>query len=794
MVQPIKPITPISPIKPVNPTAPKQNDPNAQQPANPNDPNAQQPNTDQIKPGEKVFNVVTDKDPTGEFTKVFARDENHAKQVFQQQGTQQGRFVGAQLAKEDVDTIVGMLESNGLQEGRDYYVDDTVYTNDAQMAEDIADIINLGNWGERRASHKQKDEHEYYIDLDVPKVEKQLDVNKIKKTLNICKDILSSDTATSEQKMQAKRVLDGIKEKMHTNESTVNKQDLRSIENVTESKMDKKAKVAEGEKVKTKTGTIHKGTYGNEYDVGDDGSKKKPAAKSTTGQRGRPKKEKPAEITAPKGDIFGRTSGKVPAGKKGTAVKGKAMSHADNNKDDGTDVKEAKNAYAVGMAQAMKSTGDKPPLKKSTITKAHKIAKAVKANESEVVEGETKTTKTGRIHKGTYGTDFDVNDDGTKKKPAKKSPTGQRGRPKKEKGLDDTAGEGGKALQSWIVGNLPKKGGALDKLPKRKNKLKDESVKESLSRVQGLKKQITETIAQIKSLPIEKQNDERVVAMVARLEESVSSAINQSLRESHETLGHIVKRFPKEVKDFVAGGDLDEHPDLYEALFDYYLLNGEMPYGVAKARTGDPIEWVTQRFDTDVHDYIEPMEAAPVAPAAPVVDEAAGSMFAMGDVVYFDNRRGVVDRQEGEKVFVHTGNGQMDVFPASETSLTRQGAIPTVKKHIGQIAKGIKGFMTGTAEESVQEAEDDISVFEKEHTREELDAMGDAELADLATQEYSAEDMLQYDEEGNLANRGELVDMILSYNVQEQAVPVQVESSEVTEGLAKLIKLAGLKK
>ena len=33
--------------------------------------------------------------------------------------------------------------------------------------------------------------------------------------------------------------------------------------------------------------------------------------------------------------------------------------------------------YAVGMAQAMKSTGDKPPLEKSTIKKAHDIAKAV---------------------------------------------------------------------------------------------------------------------------------------------------------------------------------------------------------------------------------------------------------------------------------------------------------------------------------------------------------------------------------------------------------------------------------
>jgi hypothetical protein len=37
----------------------------------------------------------------------------------------------------------------------------------------------------------------------------------------------------------------------------------------------------------------------------------------------------------------------------------------------------AKNPYAIGMASAMKSTGDKPPLKKSTINKAHKIAKGI---------------------------------------------------------------------------------------------------------------------------------------------------------------------------------------------------------------------------------------------------------------------------------------------------------------------------------------------------------------------------------------------------------------------------------
>ena len=40
-----------------------------------------------------------------------------------------------------------------------------------------------------------------------------------------------------------------------------------------------------------------------------------------------------------------------------------------------------KNPYAVGMAAAMKSTGDKPPLKKSTIIKAHDIAKGIEAKE-----------------------------------------------------------------------------------------------------------------------------------------------------------------------------------------------------------------------------------------------------------------------------------------------------------------------------------------------------------------------------------------------------------------------------
>jgi hypothetical protein len=44
---------------------------------------------------------------------------------------------------------------------------------------------------------------------------------------------------------------------------------------------------------------------------------------------------------------------------------------------------EARDPYAIGMAQAMKSTGDTPPLEKSTIKKAHKIAKAINKEEKD---------------------------------------------------------------------------------------------------------------------------------------------------------------------------------------------------------------------------------------------------------------------------------------------------------------------------------------------------------------------------------------------------------------------------
>ena len=47
---------------------------------------------------------------------------------------------------------------------------------------------------------------------------------------------------------------------------------------------------------------------------------------------------------------------------------------------------QVKNPYAIGMAAAMKAKDDQPPLKKSTITKAHDIAKSIEKDQKEELQ------------------------------------------------------------------------------------------------------------------------------------------------------------------------------------------------------------------------------------------------------------------------------------------------------------------------------------------------------------------------------------------------------------------------
>ena len=66
----------------------------------------------------------------------------------------------------------------------------------------------------------------------------------------------------------------------------------------------------------------------------------------------------------------------------------------------------------------------------------------------------------------------------------------------------------------------------------------------------------------------------------------------------------------KKILDANEVTDLDQieyGSEVYEDLYNYFANSGEMPYGVMKARTGMPDEWITDRvydlgFDKEVVD------------------------------------------------------------------------------------------------------------------------------------------------------------------------------------------------
>ena len=97
---------------------------------------------------------------------------------------------------------------------------------------------------------------------------------------------------------------------------------------------------------------------------------------------------------------------------------------------------------------------------------------------------------------------------------------------------------------------------------------------------------------------------EKSIAYATAWKAHNKSDVNESVvLEAGSTLEHIIKKFKHETKNFLAGNDLDN--DLYDALYDYYSDNGEMPYGVAKARDGDPYQWISNKFadEMQMHGY-----------------------------------------------------------------------------------------------------------------------------------------------------------------------------------------------
>jgi hypothetical protein len=132
--------------------------------------------------------------------------------------------------------------------------------------------------------------------------------------------------------------------------------------------------------------------------------------------------------------------------------------------------------------------------------------------------------------------------------------------------------------------------------------------------------------------------------------------INENvLNDSGSTLDYIIKTYQRDVKDFVQNGDMSEH--LFDALYDYYL--DDMPYGVKKARSGDPYEWIGDRFSNDLQGF-------------DMVDEADyGLGYQDNQLPFVDPRASYVmpanaaEREQDVKDFGHLTKNQNLGNPAS---------------------------------------------------------------------------------------------------------------------------------
>lgn len=69
------------------------------------------------------------------------------------------------------------------------------------------------------------------------------------------------------------------------------------------------------------------------------------------------------------------------------------------------------------------------------------------------------------------------------------------------------------------------------------------------------------------------------------------------------SFNEIIEKHSKDWNSFRNGGDLSD--SLMDKFYSYFVNNGEMPYGTAKARTGDPHQWICDRLENFIKKHID---------------------------------------------------------------------------------------------------------------------------------------------------------------------------------------------
>ena len=75
------------------------------------------------------------------------------------------------------------------------------------------------------------------------------------------------------------------------------------------------------------------------------------------------------------------------------------------------------------------------------------------------------------------------------------------------------------------------------------------------------------------------------------------------LKEMGESLDNILAKHREAFESVMMGQSmLYDHDNFFDELYDWFVNSGEMPYGIAKAREGDPDQWIQEYLEQEYGD------------------------------------------------------------------------------------------------------------------------------------------------------------------------------------------------
>ena len=93
-------------------------------------------------------------------------------------------------------------------------------------------------------------------------------------------------------------------------------------------------------------------------------------------------------------------------------------------------------------------------------------------------------------------------------------------------------------------------------------------------------------------IDIKTMSDAEFEKKYGKSKEQLQKDLNEAFNSERDEVKAILDKYGIKNAD-----DIEYGSDVYDELFNYFANSGEMPYGVMKARTGMPDEWIADRLD-----------------------------------------------------------------------------------------------------------------------------------------------------------------------------------------------------